>query len=105
MSKVRVKPLHDRIIVKPVAEEEETKGGILLPDTAKEKPMEGVVMAKGEGKLLDSGTVIKLEVEIDDRVIFSKYAGTEIKIEDEEYLILREEDVLGIILEKEGQKE
>lgn len=95
MSKVR--PLHDRIIVKRLPEEEKTKSGIIIPDTAKEKPQEGEVIAVGNGRILENGQKVPMDVKVGDKVIFGKYAGTEIKIEGEEYLIMREEDVLGII--------
>ena len=92
-----IRPLHDRILVKRVQEENKTKGGIIIPDTAKEKPIEGKVVAVGNGKLLDSGEVRKLEVKKGDRILFGKYSGTEVKIEGTEHLILREDDVLGIV--------
>lgn len=92
-----LKPLHDRILVQRVEEESKTKGGIIIPDTAKEKPAEGKVMAVGNGRLGEDGKVIPLEVKAGDRVLFGKYSGTEVKIEGEEYLIMREDDVLGII--------
>ena len=91
---VTVTPLHDRILVKRIEEKETVKGGIIVPDTAKEKPQEGEVIAVGAGKLHE-GKRIPLDVEVGDRVLFGKYSGTEIKIEDAEYLILREDDVLG----------
>lgn len=94
---MKIRPLHDRIIVKRVEEEERTKGGIIIPDTAKEKPMEGKVIAVGKGKILDDGKVQPLDVKVGDRVLFGKYAGTEVKIEGEEHLIMREDDILGII--------
>ena len=94
---MKVRPLHDRLLVKRVAEEEKTKGGIIIPETAKEKPIEGKVMAVGNGKVLDDGTVRPLDVKKGDRILFGKYSGTEIKIEGEEHLILREDEVLGII--------
>ena len=94
---MKIRPLQDRVIVKRVKEEEKTKGGIIIPDTAKEKPIEGEVIAVGNGKPLDDGSVRKLEVKIGERVLFGKYAGTEVKIEGEEHLILREDDILGII--------
>jgi chaperonin GroES len=94
---MNIRPLHDRILVKRVAEEEKTKGGIIIPDTAKEKPIEGKVVAVGNGKILEDGTVRPLEVKKGDRILFGKYSGTEIKIEGEEHLILREEEVLGVI--------
>lgn len=95
--KVKVRPLNDRIIVKRVEEEEKTKSGIIIPDTAKEKPQEGEVVAVGNGKILENGQKIPMEVKVGDRVIFGKYAGNEIKIDGEEYLIMREEDILGIL--------
>jgi len=94
---MNIRPLHDRILVKRVAEEEKTKGGIIIPDTAKEKPIEGKVVAVGNGKILEDGTVRPLEVKKGDRILFGKYSGTEIKIEGEEHLILREDEVLGVI--------
>ena len=92
-----IRPLHDRVIVKRVPEETKTKGGIIIPDTAKEKPIEGEVVAVGNGKILDDGTVRKLEVKAGDRILFGKYSGTEVKIDGEEHLILREDDILGVI--------
>ncbi|MBW2594938.1 MAG: co-chaperone GroES [Deltaproteobacteria bacterium] len=94
---MKIRPLHDRIIVKRLDEEETTKGGIIIPDTAKEKPMEGKVVAVGNGKKTDDGKLIKLDVKAGDRVLFSKYAGTEVKIDDVEHLIMREDDILGVI--------
>ncbi len=94
---MKVKPLNDRILVKREHEEEKTKGGIIIPDTAKEKPQKGTVIAVGPGKLDDKGKRISLQVKEGDRVLFSKYAGTDIKIDDEEYIVMREDDVLGII--------
>ncbi len=94
---VKIRPLGDRLLVKRIEETEETRGGIIIPDTAKEKPMQGEVIAIGPGRTLDDGKVQKLEVKEGDRVLMSKYAGTEVKIDGEEYLILREDDVLGII--------
>lgn len=94
---MKIRPLQDRIIVKRVESEEKTKGGIIIPDSAKEKPMEGKVIAVGKGKVLDNGERSKPEVKSGDRVLFSKYAGTEVKIEGEEHLIMREDDILGII--------
>jgi chaperonin GroES len=93
----KIRPLQDRIIVKRVEEEEKTKGGIIIPDTAKEKPIEGKVIAVGNGKVLEDGKVRPLDVKAGDRILFSKYAGTEIKIEGEEHLIMREDDILGVI--------
>lgn len=95
---MNLKPLNDRVIVKPKDAIEKSKGGVILPDTAsKEKPIEGTVIAAGPGKVTDDGARTPLEVKKDDKIIFSKYAGTEIKIEEESYLILREEDILAII--------
>lgn len=91
-----IKPLADRVVLRAITQEEKTKGGIVLPDTAKEKPQEGEVMAVGTGKVLENGTKIPLEVKVGDRVVFSKYSGTEIKIDGEEYLILRESDILAV---------
>jgi chaperonin GroES len=92
-----IRPLHDRILVKRVKEEETTKGGIIIPDTAKEKPIEAKVVAVGTGRILDSGEVRELAVKKGDLVLFGKYGGTEVKIDGEDHLILREEDILGII--------
>jgi len=97
--KMKIRPLQDRVIVKRLEEEEKTKGGIIIPDTAKEKPMEGEVIAVGPGKVLESGTKVSMNVKKGDRILFGKYAGTEIKIEGEEHLIMREDDILGIIEE------
>jgi chaperonin GroES len=94
---MKLKPLQDRILVQRVEEEKTTKGGIIIPDTAKEKPAEGKVVAVGNGKLGEDGKRIALEVKKGDRILFGKYSGTEVKISGEEYLIMREEDVLGII--------
>jgi chaperonin GroES len=91
-----IKPLADRVVVKALPSEETTKGGIVLPDTAKEKPQEGEVVAVGPGKLADNGQRVTLEVKVGDKVIYSKYGGTEIKIDGEEYLILRESDILAV---------
>ena len=94
---MKIRPLQDRIIVKSIEEEEKTKGGIIIPDTAKEKPIEGEVIAVGTGKILENGTKQPLEVKAGDRVLFGKYGGTEVKIDGVEYLIMREDDILGII--------
>lgn len=94
---MKVKPLQDRLVVKRLAEEEKTKGGIIIPDAAKEKPQEGRVIAVGPGKVTDSGQRVAPEVKAGDKILFGKYAGTEIKIEGDEHLILREDDVLAII--------
>jgi chaperonin GroES len=93
----KIRPLQDRLIVKRVEEEQKTKGGIIIPDSAKEKPIEGKVIAAGNGKVLEDGKVRPLDVKAGDRILFSKYAGTEIKIDGEEHLIMREEDILGVI--------
>ena len=95
--KIKIRPLQDRVIVRQLEEEEKTEGGIIIPDTAKEKPMEGRVVAVGKGKVLEGGKVVPLDVKEGDRVLFSKYAGTEVKLEGEEHLIMREDDILGII--------
>ena len=95
---MKIKPIHDRILVKRLEEEEKTKGGIIIPDSAKEKPIEGEVIAVGAGKVGDDGKRISLDVKVGDRVLYSKYGGTEVKIEGVEHLILREDDILGIIV-------
>jgi chaperonin GroES len=94
---MKIRPLQDRVIVKRVEEEEKTKGGIIIPDTAKEKPMEGKIIAVGKGKVLEDGKIHPLDVKAGDRVLFTKYGGTEIKIDGEEHLIMREDDILGVI--------
>ena len=94
---MKIRPLQDRILVKRVEEESTTKGGIIIPDTAKEKPAEGEIVAVGNGKVSDDGKRIALEVKVGDRILFSKYGGTDVKISGEEYLIMREDDVLGVI--------
>jgi len=94
---MKIRPLHDRIIVKRVEEEEKTKGGIIIPDTAKEKPIEGKVVAVGKGRVTEDGKLVPMEVKAGDRVLFSKYAGTEVKIDGVEHLIMREEDILGVV--------
>ena len=94
---MKIRPLQDRVIVERLAEEEKTKGGIIIPDTAKEKPMENKVIAVGKGRVAEDGKLIKLDVKAGDRVLFSKYAGTEVKIDGKEYLIMREDDILGVI--------
>jgi chaperonin GroES len=97
---MKFKPLHDRVLVKRIEEEEQIRGGIVVPDTAREKPQEGEVVAVGEGKVLESGEKLKMAVKKGDRVLFGKYSGTEVKLNDEEYLIMREDDVLGILQKK-----
>jgi chaperonin GroES len=94
---MKLRPLQDRILVQRVEEETTTKGGIIIPDTAKEKPAEGKVVAVGNGKLSDDGKRVPLEIKNGDRILFGKYAGTEVKIDGTEYLIMREEDVLGVL--------
>ena len=94
---MKVRPLHDRVIVKRVEEEEKTKGGIIIPDTAKEKPIEGKVVAVGKGKLLENGKQQPLEVKKGDKILFGKYAGTEINIEGVEHLIMREDDIIATV--------
>jgi chaperonin GroES len=94
---MKMRPLQDRVIVKRVKEEEKTKGGLFIPDTAKEKPIEALVVAVGNGKVLEDGTVRKLDVKEGDRVLFGKYSGTEVKLDGEDVLILREDDILGVI--------
>ncbi len=94
---MKLRPMQDRIIVKRVEEETKTAGGILIPDTAKEKPMQGEVVAVGKGKVLEDGKVLPLDVKVKDKVLFGKYAGTEIKLEGNDYLIMREDDILGVL--------
>lgn len=94
---MKIRPLQDRVIVKRVEEEGKTKGGIIIPDTAREKPMEGKVTAVGKGKVLEDGKIHPPDVKAGDRVLFGKYAGTEVKIDGEEHMIMREEDILGVI--------
>ena len=99
MAKIKIRPLDDRVVVEPIEAEETTAGGIVLPDTAKEKPQKGKVIAVGPGRLDENGKRIPMEVKEGDVVLFSKYAGTEVKIDDEEYLIMREDDILAILEE------
>ena len=94
---MKIRPLQDRIIVKRIEEEEKSKGGIIIPDTAKEKPQEGKVVAVGKGKVSEDGKIIPLDVKVNDRVLFGKYSGSEINIDGEEHLIMREDDVLGVL--------
>jgi chaperonin GroES len=94
---MKIRPLQDRVIVKRLEEEEKTKGGIIIPDTAKEKPQEGKVFAVGKGKMTEDGKLIPLDVKVGDKILFGKYSGTEVKIDGEEHLIMREEDILGVI--------
>ncbi len=93
-----IRPLQDRVLIKRLKEEEKTKGGIIIPDTAKEKPLEGEVIAVGNGKVLEDGTVRKLDVKVGDRVLIGKYSGTEVKVDGEDRLILREDDILGVLV-------
>ena len=93
----KVRPLHDRLLVKRIEEQETIKGGIIIPDTAKEKPQEGEVIAVGNGKVLDNGTKLALDVKAGDKILFGKYSGSEIKLDGEEHLIMREEDILGVL--------
>jgi chaperonin GroES len=95
--KLNLKPLADRVIVKPMEAEETTKGGIILPDTAKEKPIEGTIVAAGPGKTAEDGKTVKLEVKVGDKVLYGKYSGTEVTVEGEEYLIMRESDIFAIV--------
>jgi chaperonin GroES len=94
---MKVKPLHDRVLVKRQDSEETSKGGIIIPDTAKEKPIQGVVVAVGQGKVIDDGQIRELAVKAGDKILFSKYAGTDIKVEGEDHIIMREDDILGVI--------
>ena len=94
---MKIRPLYDRIVVKRIEEQETLKGGIIIPDTAKEKPQEGEVVAVGKGKRLEDGKLVPLDVRAGDRILFGKYTGSEIKVEGEEFLIMREDDVLGVI--------
>ena len=94
---MNIRPLQDRIMVQPILEKEVQKGGIIIPDSAKEKPIEGRVKAVGKGKIGDDGKPLKLEIKVGDKVLYSKYGGTEIKVDGEDYLLMREDDVLGII--------
>ena len=94
---MKIRPLQDRVIVQSIEEEAKTKGGIIIPDTAKEKPQEGKVIAVGPGKILENGTKTTLDVKVGDKILFGKYSGSEIKIEGEEFLMMREDDILGVI--------
>ncbi|NKB36587.1 MAG: co-chaperone GroES [Gammaproteobacteria bacterium] len=94
---MKIRPLHDRVIVKRVEEDKTSAGGIVIPDSATEKPIEGKVVAVGNGKILDSGEVRKLDVKKGDKILFGKYSGTEVKVDGEEYLVMREDDIMGII--------
>ncbi len=94
---MKVRPLHDRLLIQRIEEKETVKGGIIIPDTAKEKPQEGKVIAAGNGKILENGQKLSLDVKVGDKILFGKYSGTDIKIDGEEYLILREDEVLAVI--------
>ena len=96
-SDLKVRPLHDRILVRRMAEEEKTAGGIIIPDTAKEKPQRGEVVATGKGRILEDGKVLPLEVKVGDKILFSKYVPTELKLDGQEFLMMKEDDVLGIL--------
>jgi chaperonin GroES len=95
--KMKIRPLHDRIVVRRIEEKETAKGGIIIPDTAKEKPQEGEVLAVGNGKILENGTKIALDVKVGDKILFGKYSGTDIKLDGEDVLILREDEVLAVL--------
>lgn len=97
LTKVKVRPLGDRVLVRPLESKEQKRGGIIIPDTAKEKPQEGEVVAAGKGKVSDDGKVLPMDVKAGDRVLFGKYSGTELKIDDVEYLIMHQDDLLGIL--------
>src|SRR5690606_6009980 len=97
MAKLKIRPLHDRVVVKRVEEEKTSPGGIVIPDSAAEKPIQGEVIAVGNGKILDNGEVRALDVKKGDRVLFGKYSGNEVKIDGEEFLVLREDDIMGVI--------
>lgn len=97
LTKVKIQPLGDRVLVKPVESKEVKKGGIIIPDTAKEKPQEGEVVATGKGKVTEDGKVLAMEVKAGDRILYGKYSGNEIKIDDQEYLIMHQDDILGIL--------
>jgi chaperonin GroES len=94
---MKIRPLHDRVVVRRIEEKETAKGGIIIPDTAKEKPQEGQILAIGNGKILENGTKVALEVKVGDKILFGKYSGTEIKIDGEDVLILREDEVLAVL--------
>jgi chaperonin GroES len=94
---MKIRPLHDRILVKRLQEQEKTAGGLYIPDTAKEKPVEAKVIAVGNGKLNDDGSIRKMEVKVGDKILFSKYSGSEVKIDGEEHLIMREDDILAVV--------
>ena|SRR3989338_951346 len=97
LSKVKIQPLGDRVLVKPVEAKEMKRGGIIIPDSAKEKPQEGMIAACGKGKTTDDGKVIALDVKVGDKILYGKYSGSEIKLDDEDYLIMHQDDILGIL--------
>ncbi len=97
MSKLNINPLGDRIVVKPMEAEEKTKGGIILPDTVKEKPVEGTIVAAGPGRKSDDGKIVEMEVKVGEKILYGKYSGTEVTIDGEEYLIMRESDIFAIV--------
>jgi chaperonin GroES len=97
---IKIRPLQDRVVVRRLEEKESIKGGIIIPDTAKEKPQEGEVVAVGDGKILNNGTRVAMDVKVGDRILFGKYAGSEVKLDGEELLIMREEDILGVLAGK-----
>ncbi|MCM8766645.1 MAG: co-chaperone GroES [Candidatus Omnitrophica bacterium] len=99
-TKFKIRPLADRVVVEPLEAEEKTKGGIILPDTAKEKPQEGKVVAVGKGKTNEKGELIPLEVKVGDKVLYGKYSGTEVTVDEKQYIILREDDILAVVEEK-----
>jgi len=105
MAKAKIEPLGDRVVIKPIPKEEVSKGGIVLPDTVKEKPQEGEIIAVGPGKLSEDGKRIAMEVKVGDKVIYSKYAGTEFKLDDEELVFMRESDILGKRFAQRAKKE
>ena len=94
---MKIRPLHDRVLVKRIEEKEQVKGGIIIPDTAKEKPQQGEIIAVGKGKVLDNGERVTPDVKVGNKVLFGKYSGNEVKLDDEEYLIMREDEILGVI--------
>jgi chaperonin GroES len=100
LSNVKIRPLGDRVLVRPLEKERQEKGGIIIPDTAKEKPQEGEVIAVGKGKITDEGKVLPMDVKVGDKVLYGKYAGTELKIDDKEYQIMNQDDILGILESK-----
>ena len=101
---IKIRPLQDRVVVRRLEEKESIKGGIIIPDTAKEKPQEGEVMAVGDGKVLNNGTRVAMDVKVGDRILFGKYAGSEVKLDGEELLIMREEDILGVLSSSGSKK-